>query len=62
MELDDMEYYYTRKKKGLVGKEETEEYIKKLEKKINYLEQVEKKYKKENSELKIYIKKLEEKQ
>lgn len=59
MDLDDMEIYYTRKQKGLVGKEETEEYIKILEKKINNLEQIEKEHKKENDRLRVQINKLE---
>lgn len=49
MELDDMELYYTRKQKGLVNEKETEEYIKKLEKRINELELIEKNTKKENN-------------
>lgn len=49
MELDDMEFYYTRKQKGLITKKETEEYIKKLEKRINELELIEKNTKKENN-------------
>lgn len=49
MELDDMEFYYTRKQKGLVNEKETEEYIKKLEKRINELELIEKNTKKEKS-------------
>lgn len=42
MDLDDMEVYYTRKQNGLVNEKETEEYIKKLEKRINELELIEK--------------------
>ena len=49
MDLDDMEFYYTRKQKGLVNEKETEEYIKKLEKRINELELIEKNTKKENN-------------
>lgn len=49
MELDDMEFYYTRKQKGLVNEKETEEYIKKLEKRIYELELIEKNTKKEKS-------------
>ena len=49
MELDDMEFYYTRKQNGLITKKETEEYIKKLEKRINELELIEKNIKKENN-------------
>ena len=51
MDLDDMEFYYTRKQKGLVNEKETEEYIKKLEKRINELELIEKNTKKENNQL-----------
>ena len=49
MELDDMEFYYTRKQKGLVNEKETEEYIKKLEKRINELELIKKNIKKEKN-------------
>lgn len=49
MDLDDMEVYYTRKQNGLVNEKETEEYIKKLEKRINELELIEKNIKKENN-------------
>lgn len=39
MELDEQELYWTRKQKGLVKEEETERYIRNLEKKINKLEE-----------------------
>ena len=61
MDLDDMEVYYTRKQNGLIGKKETEEYIKYLERQRANLEEIEKIHQKENGKLRTEIKKLESK-
>ena len=61
MDLDDMEVYYTRKQNGLIGKKETEEYIKYLERQRANLEEIEKINQKENEKLKIKANKLERK-
>ena len=61
MELNDSELYWTRKQKGLATEKETEEYIKKLERKTNNLEQIESEHQKENGKLRIQASKLEKK-
>lgn len=57
--LDNSELYWTRKRNGLAGEEETERYIRNLEKRIYNLEQIEKEHQKQNGELQKKIKELE---
>lgn len=59
MDLDEQELYWTRKRNGLAGEEETERYIRSLEKRIYNLEQIEKEHQKQNGELQKKIKELE---
>ena len=51
MDLSDSELYWTRKQKGLVGEEETERYIRNLEKRVEDLKQIEKEHQRQNGEL-----------
>jgi hypothetical protein len=61
MDLDYMEVYYTRKQKGLISQNDTQQYIKYLERQRANLEEIEKIHQKENGKLRIQIKKLESK-
>lgn len=49
--LDEQELYWTRRKNGVVSEKETEEYLKKLEKRINELKELNECHKTINGEL-----------
>lgn len=59
MDLSDSELFWTRYHRGLVSMEDTERYIRYLEKQVENLKEIEKEHQKQNGELQKKIKELE---